>query len=160
MMLRAMKERWERLCLRASMRSAAEVLASSPQKFEGLYEPVLRLSEDGSRPASVMKEWCVRSAFIAPGSPLAALTGACCETAWAKKHPDRAARLLLKCIRLAGVTREALPDSGKLTVSPLQASAYRALDGHTICADEEITVITAAWYRSEQVVEHGMAGEF
>ena len=67
---------------------------------------------------------------------------------------------MLRFIGKAGISRDVPSEDKKLHVNPLQASAYRALDGRTICADEVITVITAAWYCNGVVVEHGMAGEF
>lgn len=154
------KEIWALIKCFTKIKSAADSISAAPQKYEGLYEPVFRLMQNPKFPVSALKEWNVRADYLYPGSSLAELTKFCAESAWSEKHPEKAAKLLLNCIEKAGVTRETLDESNRLTVSPLQASAYRALDGHTIYAEETITVITAAWYCKEMVVEHGMVGEF
>lgn len=144
---------------RIKMTAAAECVKASPEKFEGLYEPVYRLIENPALPLSALREWNIRAGFLFADSRLEKLTKLCAESAWAKKNPQKAAKLMMQCIEKAGVTREQLDETNTLCLSPLQASAYRALDGQLLYAEQTVHVITAAWYCNGLVVEHGMTGE-
>lgn len=153
------KEFYDRLLCRIRLKKAAQLLREAPEKFEGLYEPVYQLIQNPSRPIPALKEWNVRAEFLYPNSELDQLTALCAKSAWSKKEPEKAAKLLMKCIEKAGISREKLDETNELTVTPLQASAYRALDGMQIYAEQTVHVITAAWYGDGRVVEHGMTGE-
>lgn len=149
---------WINVSFRGS--AAVDALKKEPEKYEGLYEAIYQLSGNPAFSPAVLKEWNTRAEHLCPGSTFAALTRLCSKTGWAEKHPSKAGKYMLRFIEKAGISRDVPSEDKKLHVNPLQASAYRALDGHTICADEVITVITAAWYCNGMVVEHGMAGEF
>lgn len=136
-----------------------EDMKKKPEKFEGLYQPVLLLSQDGTKRKSALKEWKIRANNLFPDSALASFTNRYCEGSFAEAYPRKTAQFLVDCFRKAGIAPDELDDSKQLTVSELQAMAYRALDGHEIEEAECITVITPAWYYHGRIVEHGMCGE-
>ena len=137
---------------KVNVKAAAQTLKSAALKFEGLYDPVYRLIQTQAMQNTILKEWNVRANYLFPGSDLDKLTQLCYESSWASKMPQLAAKLLLKCIQYADIVREPLGEDMKLKLTPLQASAYRSLNGEPVYADETVNVITAAWYGSGQVV--------
>lgn len=154
--LQEMREWFHLLC---SKKKTSQDIRRGAHKFEGLYEPVYRLSQNEDFPTGALNEWQIRAEHICPNGELTRTARFCAQSTWAKKNPQRAARHLVKCFQAAGVSREEI-HNGRLLVSPLQASAYRALDGHLICSGEVIPIIAAAWYCNGLVVEHGLSGEF
>lgn len=144
--------------IKRSMKACAEMLADQPQKFEGLYEPVYRISCGKGNGSDPFGEWSIRASYIYPESELAEMMKFYSEADKSEKSMKKSAKQLLKCFALAGITRDT-PVDGKLTADGLQASAYNSLDGTPIYIGSEINVISAAWYCKGLVAEHGLAGE-
>ena len=149
-----MKDAAALLPYRFQARKMAETIRLSPVKYEGLYEPVHRLCGRQKSAARALVEWKVRTCHLYPDSVLARFVTRFSAASIMQKHPDWVAGVLMRGILSAGVTRY---EAEKLTANPLQASAYRALDGTAIEEGTSLRVIAPAWYCNGFVVEHGIA---
>lgn len=139
---------------RFRIRAIAETILVSPQKYEGLYEPVHRLAERKKTSARTLSEWKVRTDYLYPGTALAAFLARFSDAPVARSHPEKVAKVLLRGIDHAGVTRD---DIETLTADPLRAGAYHAVDGTAIEEGVRLRVISPAWFLKGLIVEHGIA---
>lgn len=137
----------------------AETMQKSPEKFEGLYQPVLLLSQNTGRKNSALKEWHIRSEKLFPDSALSKFCRMFDDKEYLEYFSVESAWILVKCFEKAGFIHDKPDENRHLTVNELQSYAYRALDGHEIEEGEQITVISPAWFYRDRIIEHGLSGE-
>ena len=139
---------------RLNVELMAETIHLAPQRFEGLYEPVYRLAMKQKSTAHALVEWKVRTVHLYPKTVLTQFLEQFTESPMAQKHPEKVARVLMCCIREAGVIRD---NATIFKIDPLHASAYHAMDGITIEEGATLCVVSPAWFCEGIIVEHGVA---
>ena len=137
-------------------REWAVLLTENARTFNGLYSGLARVQSGNSkRPEKVLREWCQRTHYKFEGQtvdmlcqenvqPLIAATDRDGLTKWAN--------LLLDAAAAAGITKE---ETSSLVLTEINADAYVEWDGNELYPEDEIEVITPAWYQNGKILEQG-----
>lgn len=132
------------------------VLTEEARVFNGLFSGLQRvISGTAKKPEKVLQEWCQRTHYKWENEAADLLC---------RQHiipliesADREALvkwtdLLLTAALAAGITKET---AEKIVLTEENADAYIEWDGNDLYPEDEIEIITPAWYQNGKVLEQG-----
>lgn len=137
-------------------REWAALLTENARVFNGLFSGLLRVCSGAARkPEKVLREWCQRTHYKWENEPVDILCREqilpLIETADVEGLA-RWAELLLDAASVAGITREA---DAVLVLTDSSAGAYVEWDGEELYPEDEVEIISPAWYQNGKVLEQG-----
>lgn len=133
-----------------------EVLSNEARLFNGLYDGVYRVANGTARrPEKILREWSQRTHYRWENEavdilcqehlvPLIEAVDGNALTKWAS--------LMLDAASAAGITRES---AEKLVLTDSNAADYVEWDGNDLYSEDEIEIITPAWYQNGKLLEQG-----
>ncbi len=132
------------------------VLTENARVFNGLFNGLKRVqSGTAKKPEKVLREWSQRTHYRWENEPVDTL---CQEQivplieAQDREDLTKWACLLLDAAAAAGIRNE---EAETLTLTEENADAYVEWDGNDLYPEDEIEVITPAWYQNGRVLEQG-----
>lgn len=136
------------------------VLTSEARVFNGLYSGLLRVvGGTAKKPEKVLREWCQRTHYRWENEPVDVL---CREQILPLIGTTDAqglhkwACLLLDAVAAAGITRE---EAATLVLTEGNAADYVEWDGNDLYPEDEIEIITPAWYQNGKLLEQGQCSK-
>ncbi|MBE5782261.1 MAG: hypothetical protein E7329_02975 [Clostridiales bacterium] len=133
-----------------------EALSDDARLFNGLYSGLYRVTSGTvKRPEKILREWCQRTHYrweneavdMLCQEHLVPLIEAVDENALTKW-----ASLLLDAASTAGIMRES---AEKLVLTDRNTADYVEWDGNDLYSEDEIEIITPAWYQNGKLLEQG-----
>ena len=133
-----------------------EALSDDARLFNGLYSGLYRVaSGTAKRPEKILREWSQRTHYRWENEavdilcqehlvPLIEAVDGNALTKWAS--------LLLDAATTAGIMRES---AEKLVLTDSNAADYVEWDGNDLYSEDEIEIITPAWYQNGKLLEQG-----
>ena len=133
-----------------------EALSDDARLFNGLYSGLYRVARGtAKRPEKVLREWSQRTHYRWENEavdilchehlvPLIEAVDGNALTKWAS--------LLLDAATTAGIMRES---AEKLVLTDSNAADYVEWDGNDLYSEDEIEIITPAWYQNGKLLEQG-----
>ena len=133
-----------------------EVLNNEARLFNGLYDGIYRVANGkAKRPEKILREWCQRTHYKRDNEavdilcqeqlvPLIEAADGQGLTKWAA--------LLLDASSAAGITKES---AEKLILTDRNVADYVEWDGNDLYSEDEIKIITPAWYQNGKLLEQG-----
>lgn len=132
------------------------VLMENSNIFNGIYSGLARVQRgNAKKPEKVLREWCQRTHYKFEEQPVDLL---CREhiipliDAADKNGLLKWTGLLLDAAAAAGISRD---ETVKLVLTEANADAYVEWDGNDLYPEDEIEVISPAWYQNGKVLEQG-----
>ena len=134
----------------------SEVLSKQARVYNGLFSGLYRIQNGKSkRPEKTLREWCQRTKYAFANKEADVF---CRE--WLQpliEAEDREgiikwANLLLDAAKKAGITRE---EALQVILTEDTADAYIEWDGEELNPEEEVEIITPAWYQNGTLLEQG-----
>ena len=138
------------------LREWTTALAENARTFNGLFSGLWRVqSGNAKKPEKVLREWCQRTHYKFENQPVDTLSQE--QILPLIEAEDREgltkwAGLLLDAAAVAGITKE---DAATLVLTESSAGAYVEWNGEELYPDDEIEVITPAWYQNGKLLEQG-----
>lgn len=137
-------------------REWTSVLEEHARVFNGLFSGLARVENGSARkPEKVLREWCQRTQYRWENEPVDIL---CRERILPLIESGDAEGLrkwtclLLDAAAAAGITRE---EVASLVLTEDNAEAYIEWDGDALYPEEEVEILSPAWYQSGKVLEQG-----
>ena len=131
-------------------------LTENARTFNGLYSGLTRVqSGNAKRPEKVLREWSQRTHYKFEGQPVDMLCQENIQPLIAAADRDgltKWADLLLEAAAAAGIVKE---ESSSLILTEVNSDAYVEWDGNDLYPEDEIEVITPAWYQNGKLLEQG-----
>ena len=132
------------------------VLTENASTFNGLYSGLMRVRNgNAKRPEKVLREWCQRTHYKFEDQPVDILCQENIQPLIEAADRDgltKWANLLLDAAAAAGITKE---ETSSLVLTEINADAYVEWDGNDLYPEDEIEVITPAWYQNGKILEQG-----
>lgn len=134
----------------------ANILKDNARVFNGLFGGMHRVvSGTAKKPEKVLREWCQRAHYKWENEPVDNL----CQQnivplieAADRDALTKWANLLLDAAAAAGITRE---EAASLVLTEHNSEAYIEWDGCELYPEDEVEVITPAWYQNGKILEQG-----
>lgn len=124
--------------------------------FNGLYYGIYSIVKGmAKRPGRILQEWWMRTHYQWEGQPLEEISGTCLKLltdASAQEECRKWAELLLEAARLADITHES---ERRLILDERNAGAYTEWNGKELYPDDEVEIMTPAWYQKGRILEQG-----
>lgn len=138
-------------------REWAAVLAQDAPVFNGLYTSLRRIETgNAKKPEKILREWCQRTHYKWEDSPVDQL----CRQyllplleAGDRDSLEKWAVCLLGAASAAGITRET---AESLILTEASVRDYAEWDGLELYPDDEVAILTPAWYQNGTLLEQGM----
>lgn len=138
------------------LREWTAALVENARTFNGLFNGLWRVhGGSAKKPEKVLREWCQRTHYKFESQSVDTL---CQEQilplieAEDREGLTKWAGLLLDAAAAAGITKE---DAATLVLTESSAGAYVEWNGEELYPDDEIEVITPAWYQNGKLLEQG-----
>lgn len=133
-----------------------EALNDDARLFNGLYSGLYRVASGAAkRPEKILREWSQRTHYRWENEAVDTL----CQEQLAPlveaadgQALTRWAALLLDAASAAGIMRES---AEKLVLTDSNAADYVEWDGNDLYSEDEIEIITPAWYQHGKLLEQG-----
>lgn len=138
------------------LREWTNILTDNARVFNGLFSGLHRVQIGcAKKPEKVLREWCQRTHYRWQNEQVDIL----CQQHIASliESADRDAlikwaNLLLEAAAAAGITRE---EEGSVVLTEHNSEAYIEWDGCELYPEDEVEVITPAWYQNGKILEQG-----
>ena len=138
------------------VRAWSEVLTVQARVYNGLFNGLFRVQSGKSkRPEKTLREWCQRTKYAFENQEVDVL---CRE----KLQPlieavdgeglSKRAKLLLNAAKEAGITRET---AARVVLTEDTVDSYIEWDGEELNPEDEVEIITPAWYQNGTLLEQG-----
>lgn len=134
----------------------ASVLTSDARVFNGLYGGLQRAAGGtAKKPEKILREWCQRTHYKWEYAPADILCQQHIVPLIETEDRDalvKWAELLLNAAAAAGITKET---ADKIVLTESDVNAYVEWDGNDLYPEDEIEIITPAWYQNGKLLEQG-----
>lgn len=137
-------------------REWAAVLSLDARVFNGLYSGLQRVADStAKKPEKILREWCQRTHYKWEDAPVDVL---CRENILplidSAEGTEFApwASMLLDAAVAAGITKET---ASKLVLTQETADCYVEWDGNDLYPEDEVEILTPAWYQHGKLLEQG-----
>lgn len=143
------------------VREWTPILAEHARVFNGLFNGLRRVKTGSAKkPEKVLREWCQRTHYKWENEPVDMLCQehiASLITDGDRENLTKWACLLMDAAVAAGVTME---EGEILILTEENADAYVEWDGNELYPEDEIEIITPAWYQNGKVLEQGQCRKY
>ena len=134
-----------------------DIFTSDADVFTGLYASIEKVSDGtANRPARVFKEWYDRTRYKWENSPEYEVTESFLDTLKDEETEEtdyqKWANLLLEAAGSACITKD---EEKHITLDESSTDAYIELDGGELSEDDNIEIISSAWYQNVKLLEQG-----
>lgn len=140
----------------AFVREWTTALKEYARTFNGLYNGLLRVQGGSAKkPEKVLREWCQRTHCKLENQSVDTLCQEYIQPLIEAVDCEGLAKwagTLLDAAAAAGISKEV---SEKLVLTEDNADAYVEWDGNDLYPDDEIEIITPAWYQNGKLLEQG-----
>lgn len=138
------------------LREWTVALAENAHTYNGLFNGLLRVKNgNAKKPEKVLREWSQRTHYKFENQPVDTLCQEHIQSLIEEEDREgliKWAKLLLDAAAAAGIQKE---ESSVLILSEANADAYVDWDGNDLYPDDEIEIITPAWYQNGKLLEQG-----
>lgn len=138
------------------LREWTVALTENARTFNGLYNGLSRVQSGiAKKPEKILREWYQRTHYKFENQPVDVLCQEKIQPLIEATDRDglhKWANLLLEAAVAAGITRE---EAQTLVLTETNADAYVEWDGNDLYPEDEIKVVTPAWYQNGKLLEQG-----
>ena len=138
------------------VREWSVALEENARTFNGLYNGLLRVQRgNAKKPEKILREWCQRTHYKFENQSVDELCRVHIIPLIETEDRDgitKFANLLLDAAAAAGITRE---ETTILVLTESNADAYVEWDGNELYPEDEIEILTPAWYQNGKLLEQG-----
>jgi len=132
------------------------VLTEDARVFNGLFSGLQRIQNGtAKKPEKVLREWCQRTHYKWENEPVDNLCQQHIVPLIETEERDaltKWANLLLEAATAAGITKA---EEISLVLTEHNSEAYIEWDGFELYPEDEVEVITPAWYQNGKLLEQG-----
>lgn len=132
------------------------VLKDNARVFNGLFGGLYRVKIGSTKkPEKVLREWCQRTHYRWENQPVDHLCREQILPAIEAGDPEQLKKwacLLLDAAAAAGITRE---EAASLVLTEDSVEAYIEWDGEELYPEDEVEILSPAWYQNGKVLEQG-----